>query len=490
MIKSKLFEILKTFTAEELKGFRDFVHSPFHNRNKKVRILYEIIKKYIPDFENDMLKKEKLYRLLYPGKPYNDVVMRILISDLLKLSEEYLAYQNYRKNSINEKKFLLDELKNRKLDSLFRKNLRQAEEILCRDDAIDFKYFYELQNLQNLKIEYLISRDKQSEIAGDVLKQGEYLIYFTLSALLNTTHELLQQESVLNINFGNNLVKEFFDNINIENVYRFIESSNSEYGEIASIYYYMYKAYMSTDGDTDYFKLKNSIEKHFNKFTREEKFNLLLIMESICTNKVSFGKQEFYSHLMDIYELMLSDSIWGHSDTSFIQLNLFRNIFFTAVILEKYEWAEEFVSKYKNRLIPEQRDNMLCFSNAIILFEKGEFEKALAEINKVNYNFFVFKFDARVLLLKIYCELELSEQAYSLIDSFSHFLANNKNVCAHDRERFGKFIKYIKLILKYKDTFDKTIIDSLENLLEQDTIVIGKKWITGKLKKLNHSNLY
>jgi hypothetical protein len=485
MIKSKVFDILKTFSSDEIKGFREFVHSPFHNRNKKVMILYEIIKKHAPDFEHERLKKENLYRYLYPGKPYNDVVMRILISDLLKLEEEYLAYLCYRKNGFNEKKFLLEELKNRKLDPLFKKNLREAEEILCREGTICSDYFYELQCLRNLSVDYLISHDKQNEIAEDVLKQGEYLVYFALSMLLNVAHELLLQESVLNINFKNNIVEKFIGNLNIDNIFGYIENSNSEHGEIASIYYYMYKAYDPNE-DGYYYKLKDSIDKHFNKFTREEKFNLLLIMESICTNKVSYGKQEFYEHLMNIYELMLSESIWGHSDISIIQVNLFRNIFYTAVILERFDWAEIFVNKYKDRLIPAQRENMVHFSKAIIFFEKGEYENALSEINKVNYNFFVFKFDARVLLLKIFCEIGLFEQAYSLIDSFSHFLANNKNVYRHDKERFGKFLKYVRLIIKYEAEFSEEGIAFMEKTLGQDTTVIGKRWIEQKLKKLRH----
>lgn len=489
MIKSKVFDILKTFSPEELKGFRDFVHSPFHNRNKKVMILYEIIKKQSPVYESDKLKKENLYMYLYPGKPYNDVVMRILISDLLKLEEEFLAYLSYKKRGFNEKKYLLEELKNRNLDTLFKRNLKEYEDMLCKDNSIDTTYFFELQNLQNIKIDYLISRDKQYEAAEDVLKQGEYFIYYSMSMLLNIVHELMLQESVLNINFENNIVGKFFENLNVDNVFGYIENSNSEYGEIVSIYFHMYRAYISKD-DSHYFLLKDSIEKYFDKFTREEKFNLLLIMESICANKISYGNEGFYSHLMQIYEMMLAGKAWGHSDTSFIQINLFRNIFFTAVILGRLNWAEEFVNKYQDRLIPEQKDSMMHFSKAILQFENGDYENAMIEINKVNYNFFVFKLDARVLLLKIFCELGLHEQAYSLIDSFNHFLANNKNVYRQDKERFGKFLKYVKLIIKYEVEYSENGLAFLEKSLNEETSIIGKKWISDKLNKLRHSNLY
>lgn len=249
----------------------------------------------------------------------------------------------------------------------------------------------------------------------------------------------------------------------------------------------MYKAYLVTDDDEYFFRLKECIEKQFYRFTREEKFNLLIIMESICANKIGYGKPEFYNYLMEIYELMISESIWGHSKTSYIQINLFRNIFYTAVILGRFDWASDFVDKYKNRLMPEQRENMVSFSKAIILFEKGEFENALFQINKVNYNFFVFKYDARVLILKIYYELDLIEQVYSMIDSFSHFLTNNKNIHKHDKERFGKFLKYMRFMMKLNNNSNGAEYQSLIDMLTNDTAVIAKKWIQEKLNILKNN---
>jgi hypothetical protein len=52
MEKSKVIDIFRTFSPDELKRFRDFVHSPFHNKNKNVIRLFEILKKYYPDFES------------------------------------------------------------------------------------------------------------------------------------------------------------------------------------------------------------------------------------------------------------------------------------------------------------------------------------------------------------------------------------------------------------------------------------------------------
>src|SRR5437016_2571875 len=98
MIKSKVIDVLKIFTTDELKKFKLFVNSPFHNSNKKVIQLYELIRKYLPELNNEKLKKENLFKKLYKDKPYNDIVMRILISDLMKLAEDFIVHSSVYNN--------------------------------------------------------------------------------------------------------------------------------------------------------------------------------------------------------------------------------------------------------------------------------------------------------------------------------------------------------------------------------------------------------
>jgi hypothetical protein len=127
MIKSKFIDVIRTFSPGELKQFRDFLRSPFHNTNKKVIKLFEIVRKYSPDYNSHQLEKENLFKILYPGKKYNDLVMRILISDSMRLSEEFLAYSRFSSEPMEEKVLLLKEYSGRNLNSLFDTTLKRSE---------------------------------------------------------------------------------------------------------------------------------------------------------------------------------------------------------------------------------------------------------------------------------------------------------------------------------------------------------------------------
>jgi hypothetical protein len=483
LVKSKFLDIVKTFSPQELKDFRDFIHSPYHNRNKKVRLIFEIVKKNAPAWESEKLSKEKIFQKLFPGKQYNDVVMRILLSDLVKLTEEFLAFSRYKTSPFIGKKLLLDELKERKLDSFHSRHLRLAEEMLVSSGITNQSYFLDLYNLKSSYIDFMIAHDKQIQTTAEVLKQGEHLLFFSLIGLLNTAHELLTHQEIVNISIDVNLVAEFLKDFNLDAFMGYLKKIDHEYYPVAAIYYYMYKT-CEDEKDEYYFKLKELVEENLHRFGREEKFNLLIILESTCVSKLSSGKQEFYRHLMDIYEFMIKEDLLTHTKKDYIQTNLFRNIFYIAVILKKYEWAEEFIEHYNTRINPEQKENMFHFSRAFLCFEKKQFENALENISKVTHKFFVFKFDAKVLMLKIYYELEEYEPALSLIDSFYHFLSNNKSIHSHDRERFGNFLKYLKLFIKLKDGPQKKDAGLLKKEISSAGNIINQKWLIEKAKEL------
>ena len=118
-------------------------------------------------------------------------------------------------------------------------------------------------------------------------------------------------------------------------------------------------------------------------------------------------------------------------------------------------------------------------------FEKKEYETALELTAKINYTFFVFKFEAKVLTLKLYYELKLPEQAFSLTDSFSHFLSKNRRVSERYKEPFMNFIKYLKILFRNYGNNNLTGYDlkEMKKTLSALRYVISKRWIIDKIEE-------
>src|SRR5438034_704455 len=91
MRDTNLIQLLKTLNKNEFKEFEKFVKSPFYNEGRNYENFFQILKKNYPDFDQDSITKEKIFNQLYPGKPYNDEIIRKIISNLLKLAKQYLS---------------------------------------------------------------------------------------------------------------------------------------------------------------------------------------------------------------------------------------------------------------------------------------------------------------------------------------------------------------------------------------------------------------
>ena len=62
MKNSKLINILKTFSPEEIKLFEKFLASPFHSSGKNCIPLFRSMKKYYPEFDTDKISYENLHK--------------------------------------------------------------------------------------------------------------------------------------------------------------------------------------------------------------------------------------------------------------------------------------------------------------------------------------------------------------------------------------------------------------------------------------------
>jgi hypothetical protein len=427
-----------------------------------------------------------VYEKLFKGKVFDGARLRVLTSQLIKLAEEYLTVKRFKEEKLDSSKFLLKELNERKLHPLFNTNFNEFEKELTEKHKIDQTFFLKKYDLEYQKIDYLISIDEQVRSAHNVLSSGENLICFFLISLLNLRHELLIQQEVLNLNFDFNLIERFTECLDLEKLIFIMQNSGFKYHPIIKIYHLMILAYTVIDKDEYYFEIKELISKHIDAFTYNEKFNLYVILESICLVKISSGKREFYETNMDLYTEMISGNIYLTSGKDYFQLNLFRNIFTTAVITKRFEWAEKFIDEYSGKLSPEHSADMYHFSRAVICFEKSQYEKALNQITKVNQDFFVFKLDVKIQMLKIYYELNLFEQALSLTDTFSHYVS--KNLTGSDKERFINFIKQVKNMIKIKS--GTMIFDDF--WVKKDIMagnIISKRWILEKVNELKPSKL-
>jgi len=85
MIGQKLIKILQTLDPTAFRRLGDAIASPYFTGSPLLLQLYALLKKEYPDFDPARLSKEKVFQKLYPGKPFNDGALRVLVREFSSL---------------------------------------------------------------------------------------------------------------------------------------------------------------------------------------------------------------------------------------------------------------------------------------------------------------------------------------------------------------------------------------------------------------------
>ena len=127
MKNNKLINLLAALPKIEIKQFRKYLISPFFNENQSLVQLFDyLVHTHIANANARKLDKKVIWEHLFENKPYKDVKMRRLFSDLNQLLNGFLAYQQYEANAVQRSYQLMHSLQYTNLDKQFDGAFRQA----------------------------------------------------------------------------------------------------------------------------------------------------------------------------------------------------------------------------------------------------------------------------------------------------------------------------------------------------------------------------
>jgi len=235
VINSKLIEILKTFSKQELRDFVKFTKISYFNKGKNYLPLLNVLRKFYPEFNNPELTKFYVYERLFQGKKYNDQVIRNMLSGLLKICGQFIVINNIKFNSTDYNIILADELKNRMLfkhaESYINKSLKEIDET-----AVDKDYFRKRYELMQVKREITHGLNNTKETIECLSAEAVDFFLFFLLETSRHVEEMVVFNHNLNANFENHLTFKLIENLNIENLSRYFTRSNIKNYKIAELF--------------------------------------------------------------------------------------------------------------------------------------------------------------------------------------------------------------------------------------------------------------
>lgn len=481
MEKSKAILLLKTFSKEEIKRFSDFLLSPYFNTNSRVARLYDELKKHQPDFTGRTIEKKSLYKKLFPGKDYNEQVMKNLISELLRLEKEFLSIEHFNADTFNKSLGLLSQLSSRPVDPLYDKEIELFEEKARTNETISVMLQYLLFQMEEINFTHNINRNRQSEVTDNIVKAGENLVIFFLKNILRLSVNVNINKFSFNTQVPVNLADKLLENLNIQSVLDYMDEHKIGGAVHLKLLYYAMICNLRIDDDESYKIYKKLLYENMDSLKRDEAHIILHFLESICAQKINSGRVEFYKDLFETYELELAKNLITAKEDTPLTIMKFRNIYLTAMRAGKFEWAEKFINKYKNELHEENKKNIVELALAQLNFEKGGYGKTLEHLHKIKTDQIFFKIDVKVLNLMAFYELGHYESALSLIESFKRMLTSNTSLTKQYSQKNIAFANSVSSLIKTKSSYDEISAQMLKEKILNTEVIGNKGWLVKKI---------
>ncbi len=482
MKNTKLINILKTFSPEEMKLFDKFLASPFHNSGKNCRPLFRLMKKYYPDFDTDKISHENLHKKLYPGSKFNKQIMWNLSSAMEKMTKEFLEQIALRKNKFARMELATSEFNNRKLANNYSQAIGEMEKVLEKR-GIDYDYFDKKLHLEIYKQDYYFLTDRTQFKGDSTLRSAEYQIILFLEMTVTALRDLRILEEYHNYKIDTNLPLEFAGSINYENIINYAKRKNYEYAYLIELYYHSLMMMLKPEQTGHVVKFRELYQAHYKKLAIGEQSVMMHWLINYCLYNLDLSIEENNKMVFELNDFRLKEGLAFYPDDQ-LSKAIYLQIFNSALRANKTQWALNFIKEYTSKLMPEFRDTMRYQAYAFLYFHTKEYGKALNYLNKVEFMDIMDKLQTRILSAKTYYELNEMETLLNYVDATKHFLSSNPSISEIIRIQIHTFIKYIHKIVFLRENKNQSEINSLKEEIESVEEIASKNWLLEKLDEL------
>ncbi|MEM7106306.1 MAG: hypothetical protein AAF502_24465 [Bacteroidota bacterium] len=423
--------MIRTFSSSELLGFRDFVASPYFNKNKELEEFYAFIKKLYPRFPEKKLQREYVYASLFPGKKYDDKHLNYLMSFLLKLAEQFIGIQHYTHQNSLPEFHILSSLIERKLEKNYRYTHKKTTTKLNKSVFRNINHDYQQYLMAEASNRYFSNQlarrhDNSLQLAAD------HFDTYYLGNKLKYSCEMVNRKNVISVEYEIHLLEEIKQHL-----------SQYPHEDHPAIHIYHTILLMLTEEDsTRHFeKLKELLDTKRRFFPKTEMLEFFQYALNFCIRKINKGEPRFLEESINLYLKGIDTAVL--LDNGVLSPWAYKNVIAAGLRLKRFDWVEEFIVDYNEKLAQGFRQNALHYNLAELNFYKKAYEKAQDHLNQVVYSDIYINLDSKKMLLKIFYESGEEEALFSLLAAYQIFIKRNKLISSKVKEHYLNFHKIL-----------------------------------------------
>lgn len=468
MNKSPVFQLFLALSKEEKIACRKFLYSPLHNQRKDVQQLFDYFQTHYT--KNSLaLRKEQVFYQLFSDEIYDDKKIRYTMSFLLQRMEDFLVWQERKKNEMEAKLLLAKAYKRLNLSKLQSKALRKAEQSMHTESIRGIDIYENNYQLASAQYDAQVGQERNSPLNLQEWSQALDLAF--LAKKLRQSCFALAHQAVYRIEYDTGLLPAVLNYLN--------DFKELEQHPAIALYYYFYQAQTTEEADFYFQKLKKGVVEKSTSLPQEEQHNLYLAAINFCIQQFNRGEEQYLREVFDLYRSGIEQKILLEKGK--ISRFTYKNVVGVALRLKEFKWAEQFILEYQEALENRFKTNYVHYNLSKLRFHQQNYSEAMQRLQQVEYDDLFLNLDAKVMLLKIYFELKEWEVLDSFTISFQRFLQRKKGLGYH-QENYGNFVKLARKLLEI-NPFNQNQIRKLQKEIIEKKALSEKDWLLRQLEK-------
>lgn len=469
MKQALIIELITQLNQKEQKEISAFLKSPYFNNRMDLQKLFDVLVAYIHDL--DVLPNpQQVFKKLFPDKAFNNQLIRLLFSYLLKKIEHYLTLKEMEHQGFETKHFLLSAYRKKGLQRHFTKTLKQKRNQLQKQQLRHPEYYFSFYELEQEA--YLWESSIGRSRAHNLQVQENYLHYGFLSMKLRQACFSLAHQTVYKTTYQLGLIDEILKEISVQPELLKIPA--------ISVYVYCYQALSHPNHDATFKEFKKHLFQYIKQFPKGEMRDLFLLAINYGIRKINENNTQFLTETFELYKKALENKLL--LDHGHISRFTYDNVVRLALRIWELDWADWFVNSYKRRLEIAYREATFSLSAAQLEYSRNDYKKALLYLQKVDYKDTISHMVAKTLQLKIYFELKEYNLLDSHLKSMRNFIRRNKHLGYHQKN-YLNIIQISKSLMRV-NPYSRAEKMALQKEIETMEPLAEKKWWLEQLDKL------
>lgn len=464
MKNSQLYKIFSKFDKKTRRLGLKWVQSPVHNTRADLILLYRHLYEQAKG-QARSLKKEAVWEAIFPNTPFDEAQMNRLLSMLVAILKEFLAWQEWQEEPADEKIQMVRALKRLGLDEAFETTFFEAVDLLENQPYRDTKYYIQTIELFRYKQEHQALRQRTTT-------RNTHSDQFEKAGIGLSILNLLRHACMIQNN--RNLFKEVEEEPSLS-IRLAAQLHEEELADDASlIYFYLWKMLSYPEEEVHFQKARQLTTVSHELFRLSELREIFLVMLNYCIRRVNSGKPEFVRELFALYRSGLEQK--ALIEDGVLSKFTYKNAISAALGLQEFEWAMQFLEEYQPFLPAKERTAVYTYNKAVIFFRQQSYDQAMKTLREADFGDDVMtSLDARCMLLRMYFEQGYWEALDSLLDSFHVFVKRQKTL-GYQAENYLNLIRYVRQLV-HTGADKKENLQHLLAAVEASAALAEKKWL-------------